>query len=98
MATEESNFQFSAAPRGGAVGHWAHLLGALATFGLCLFSALDAGKIRPNDGTVWLLGRSTVTVLEVPPRADGGVNLLQPGDEIIGIGTTLVASPQEAAQ
>jgi len=98
MATEESNFQFSAAPRGGAVGHWAHLLGALATFGLCLFSALDAGKIRPNDGTVWLLGRSTVTVLEVPPRADGGINLLQPGDEIIGIGTTLVASPQEAAQ
>ena len=77
--------------------YWVHLLSALAVLGLCVFAAIDAGHMRPNDGSVWLLGRQDVTVLEAPPRSDGTPNLLKPGDIILGIGKTLITSPQEAA-
>ena len=80
------------------VTHWFHVVAALCTLALCLFAAYDAGTVRPNDGTIWLLGRQDVTILEVPPRADGVATLLQPGDVIQGIGTTLVDSPQAAAR
>lgn len=78
--------------------HGLHLLAAVCTLALCIFAAVDAGKIRPNDGTVWLLGRSQVEILEVPLRADGYQTLLQPRDVILGIGSTLVNSPQDAAR
>lgn len=78
--------------------HWLHLLAALCVLALCLFAAVDAGKVKPNDGSVWLLGRQDVTVLEAPPRSDGSPNLLKPGDEIVGIAGTMVTSPQEAAR
>jgi len=80
------------------VTHWFHVVAALCTLALCLFAGIDSGKVRPNDGTVWLLGRQDVTILEVPPRSDGLETLLEPGDIIRGIGTTLVKSPQVAAQ
>lgn len=90
-------------PRNGSLGRgdartrWVHVFGALCTLGLCLFAAVDAGKMRPNDGTVWLLGRPEVTVLEVPSSGDGTDSLLEPGDIILGIGNTLIKSPQDAA-
>ena len=84
--------------RYGGVMHWLHLVAAVCTLALCVFAAVDAGKIRPNDGTVWLLGRSQVEILEAPPRPDGRPNPLQPGDIIIGIGSRLVSSPQDAAR
>ncbi|HRX51154.1 MAG TPA: SpoIIE family protein phosphatase [Candidatus Krumholzibacteria bacterium] len=65
---------------------------------LCLFASVDAGRVKPNDGSVWLLGRQDVTVLEAPPRGDGSANLLRPGDVILGIDHTLVNSPQDAAR
>jgi phosphoserine phosphatase RsbU/P len=77
---------------------WLHLIGAICTMGLCLFAAIDAGKIKPNDGTVWLLGRQQVTVVEVPTRALADGNQLEPGDIILGIGNTLVESPHDAAE
>ncbi len=80
------------------VTHWFHIVAALCTLALCLFAGFDAGTIRPNDGTVWLLGRQDVTILEVPNRSDGAPTLLLPGDVIRGIGKTLVNSPQEAAK
>ncbi len=83
--------------RGDARTRWVHLFGALCTLGLCLFAAVDAGKMRPNDGTVWLLGRPEVTVLEVPARGEDEQSLLEPGDVILGIGNTLIKSPQDAA-
>jgi len=91
-----------ASVRPGVVGngslHWLHLLAAFGVLALCLFAAVDAGRVKPNDGSVWLLGRQDVTVLEAPPRSDGSPNLLQPGDIIRGIGNTLVSSPQDAAR
>lgn len=82
---------------GGPV-RWLHLIGAICTMGLCLFAAVDASKIKPNDGTVWLLGRQQVTIVEVPNRALAPNNQLQPGDIILGIGNTVVQSPQDAAK
>jgi len=76
---------------------WVHLFAALCTLALCLFAAVDAQKMRPNDGTVWLLGRPDVTVVEVPPRSDGASSRLEPGDVILGIGDTMIESPQDAA-
>ena len=82
----------SSVPRG------AYLFGALCTLALCIFAGVDAGKVRPNDGTVWLLGRAQIRVLEVESALDGTVSPLEPGDTIIGIGNTLVSSPQDAAR
>jgi sigma-B regulation protein RsbU (phosphoserine phosphatase) len=65
-------------------------------FGLCVFAALDAAKVRPNDGTVWLLGRTTLAVLDVP-GGTGEATPLQKGDKIIGIAHRLVRGPGEAA-
>lgn len=64
--------------------------------GLCVFAALDAARVRPNDGTVWLLGRSSVAVLDVPARS-GPATPLQEGDLIIGIAHRVVRGPGEAA-
>jgi len=74
-----------------------HLFASLCTLGLCLFAAVDAGKMRPNDGTVWLLGRPEVTVFEVPSRTSDTASRLEPGDVILGIGNTMIESPQDAA-
>ena len=76
---------------------WVHLFASLCTLGLCLFAAVDAGKMRPNDGTVWLLGRPEVTVFEVPSRTSDTASRLEPGDVILGIGNTMIESPQDAA-
>jgi len=73
------------------------VLGALAV-GFCLFAGIDATKVRPNDGTVWLLGRPTLEVLDVPPRRTGPPTPLQKGDQIQGIAHRLVNSPREAAE
>ena len=72
------------------------LVGILA-LAFCIFSGIDATKVRPNDGTVWLLGRPELEVLDVPTRPDGTVSPLLPGDLIVGIGRKFVNSPQEAA-
>ena len=76
----------------------AYLVCAVLTLAMCLFAGLDARKVRPNDGTVWLLGRSDIRIVEVLPRADGSTATLQVGDTILGIGTTLVTTPQDAAK
>ncbi len=83
-------------PRG-TRAYWFHVVVALGTLALCIFAGVDAGKVRPNDGTVWLLGRQDVTVVEVTPRT-GADSYLEPGDVIRGIGQTLVNSPQAAAK
>ena len=83
---------------GSGVTRWLQLIGAVCTLGLCIFGAIDAGKIRPNDGTVWLLGGEKVTIIDVPASADAPDNLLSPGDIVLGIGNTLVESPQDAAR
>ena len=98
MSPSGSNPDFGVVTPRGSRTRWIHYVAALCTLGLCLFAAVDAGKMRPNDGTVWLLGRPEVTVLEVPPRTDGRPSSLQPGDVILGIGKTLVSSPQDAAR
>ncbi|HOX24983.1 MAG TPA: SpoIIE family protein phosphatase [Candidatus Krumholzibacteria bacterium] len=72
-------------------------LGALAVV-FCGFAAVDATKVRPNDGTVWVLGRPTVQVLEVVPRGPGiPPTPLRKGDVITGIANHVVTTPQEAA-
>jgi len=64
----------------------------------CGFAAVDATKVRPNDGTVWLLGRPTLTVLEVVPRGPGvPPTPLRKNDRIDGIANEVVTSPQQAA-
>jgi phosphoserine phosphatase RsbU/P len=73
------------------------VLGAL-TVAFCVFAAIDASKLRPDDGTIWLLGRTNLTVLEVPARADGPVSPLLKRDTINGIANQVVRSPREAAE
>ena len=72
-------------------------LGALAV-AFCLFAAVDATKVRPNDGTVWLLGRPTLTVLAVATRADGPPTPLRRNDTIQGIANQVVQTPRQAAE
>jgi serine phosphatase RsbU (regulator of sigma subunit) len=63
-----------------------------------LFSGYDAIKTRPSDGTVWLLGRPKLEVLDVVSRKTGPPTPLERGDQIVGISNTIVRSPQQAAQ
>jgi len=63
-----------------------------------LFSGYDATKTRPSDGTVWLLGRPKLEVLDVVTRQTGAPTPLQRGDQILGIANSIVNSPQQAAQ
>jgi sigma-B regulation protein RsbU (phosphoserine phosphatase) len=72
-------------------------VGALAV-AFCVFAAIDATEVRPDDGTVWLLGDSRPTVLELSSRAAGTATPLRPGDVIEGIANRVVASPREAAE
>jgi len=72
-------------------------LGALAVV-FCVFAAVDATKVRPNDGTVWLLGRPTLTVLGVTARADAPPTPLRKNDTIQGIAHQVVKSPRQAAE
>ncbi len=73
------------------------LLLGVAALGVSVFAGVDAFQQRPNDGSIWLLGRPEIIVLESPPRADGVESPLRAGDQIIGIAGMIVASPQEAA-
>ncbi|MBK7045502.1 MAG: SpoIIE family protein phosphatase [bacterium] len=76
----------------------AHLtLGAL-TLAAVLFSGFDATRTRPSDGTVWLLGRPQLEVLDVLARPQGLPTPLQAGDIIVGLGNSIVDSPQSAAR
>ncbi|MBM4129842.1 hypothetical protein FJ250_02275 [bacterium] len=71
-------------------------LGAL-TLAAVLFSGYDATRTRPSDGTVWLLGRPQLEVLDVLPRPQDPATPLRAGDIIVGLGGSIVGSPQNAA-
>ena len=73
------------------------VIGVLTVLGV-LFSGFDAIKTRPSDGTVWLLGRPKLEVLDVVARKTGPPTPLRRGDQIVGISNTIVRSPQQAAQ
>jgi sigma-B regulation protein RsbU (phosphoserine phosphatase) len=73
------------------------VIGALAVL-FCGFAAVDATKVRPNDGTVWLLGRPDLTVLDVVTRTEGPPTPLREGDIIRGIDHRLITSPRQAAE
>ena len=75
-----------------------HLAIGVLTVLAVLFSGFDATKTRPSDGTVWLLGRPKLEVLDVLPRETGLPTPLRRGDQIVGIANNIVRSPQQAAQ
>ncbi len=62
-----------------------------------LFCIFDATRARPSDGTVWLLGRPTLEVLDVLQRSSGAPTPLRTGDKIEGIANNIVRSPHAAA-
>ncbi len=64
---------------------------------VAIFCVFDATRTRPSDGTVWLLGRPTLEVLDTIPRSSGDPTPLRRGDKIEGIAGQIVASPQSAA-
>ena len=72
------------------------VIGVLAVLA-ALFCGFDATRTRPSDGTIWLLGRPSLEVLDTVPRLEGDPTPLRKGDKIVGIGNTIVASPQAAA-
>ncbi len=75
-------------------------LGVIAV-AFCVFAAVDATKVRPNDGTVWLLGRPQLTVLDVsgrPGTPGAPATPLRQGDTIEGIANRVVTSPRAAAE
>ena len=73
------------------------VIGALTVLAV-LFSGWDATRTRPSDGTVWLLGRPKLEVLDVLSRKTGAPTPLQRGDQIVGISKDIVVSPQQAAK
>jgi len=74
-----------------------HLTMGALTILAVLFCGFDATRTRPSDGTVWLLGRPTLEVLDVPLRLTGPQTPLVVGDIIEGIDNTIVKSPQDGA-
>ena len=76
----------------------AHLVLGIATVGAVLFCGWDATRTRPSDGTVWLLGRPELEVLDLLPATGTIPTPLQTGDRIVGIGRRIVDSPQTAAK
>ena len=74
----------------------AHLVLGVVTVCAVVFCGWDATRTRPSDGTVWLLGRADLEVLDILPVA-GLPTPLRTGDQIVGIGRRLVGSPQQAA-
>ena len=76
----------------------AHLVLGVITVIAALFCGYDALQTRPSDGTVWLLGRSDLEVVDVISRTEGEPTPLRRGDKILGIGTTFVTSPQNAVR
>ena len=75
-----------------------HLLIGVLTVLAVLFCGYDATRVRPSDGTVWLLGRPDLEILDVLERTSGPATPLRRGDVITGIGKSFVTSPQQAAQ
>lgn len=76
----------------------AHLaLGAL-TLAALVFSGYDATRTRPSDGTVWLLGRRQVEVVDVLERPQGRATPLRTGDIIVGLGSAIVNTPLDASR
>ncbi len=62
-----------------------------------LFCVFDATRTRPSDGTIWLLGRPTLEVLDTVKRTSGAPTPLRIGDKIEGIANRIVESPHAAA-
>jgi serine phosphatase RsbU (regulator of sigma subunit) len=75
-----------------------HLVIGVLTVLAVLFSGYDVTRTRPSDGTVWLLGRPQLEVLDVLSRTTGAPTTLERGDIILGINATFFHSPQKAAQ
>lgn len=73
-----------------------HALGAFVVLA-ALFCGFDATRSRPSDGTIWLLGRPSLEVLDTVTRFEGDPTPLRKGDKIVGIGNSIVTSPQAAA-
>jgi len=48
-----------------------HLVIGVLTVLAVLFSGYDATRTRPSDGTVWLLGRPQLEVLDILSRPTG---------------------------
>ena len=64
---------------------------------VALFCVFDATRSRPSDGTIWLLGRPSLEVLDTIPRSSGEPTPLRTGDKIEGIAGQIVDTPQSAA-
>ncbi len=62
-----------------------------------LFAGYDATRTRPSDGTIWRLGGPTLEVLDTLPLDTGIPTPLRRGDQIIGIGSSITPTPQQAA-
>ncbi len=72
------------------------LIGVLVVLA-ALFCGFDATRSRPSDGTIWLLGRPSLEVLDTVTRIEGDPTPLRKGDKIVGIAHNIVTSPQAAA-
>lgn len=73
-----------------------HIIGVVAVLG-ALFCGYDATRSRPSDGTIWLLGRPSLEVLDTVTRTEGDPTPLRKGDIIVGIASNFFNSPQAAA-
>lgn len=69
----------------------------LLTIAFCVLVAVEAFKLRLSDGSVWLLGRGPVTILQAnhDPAAPPGP--LRKHDTILGIANQMVPTAREAA-
>ncbi len=76
----------------------AHLALGAFTLAALVFSGYDATRTRPSDGTVWLLGRRQVEVVDVLERPHGQMTPLQVGDIIVGLGGSIVNTPLDASR
>ena len=73
------------------------VVGVLA-LAFAVFTGIDATTEKPTDGTVWLLGRPELVILDVPVREGVPLSQLQEGDRILGIANQLVRTPADAVR
>jgi len=75
-----------------------HLALGVLTVLAVLFCGYDATRVRPSDGTVWVLGRPELVVLDLLPTLSDEKSALKRGDKIEGIAGKFPKTPREAAE
>ncbi len=97
MPSQDPYPTFLSRLRAAVLSRRAHLILGAVTILAVLFSGYDATRTRPSDGTIWRLGGDRIEVLSTLTGSATDPTPLRRGDRILGIGSVITPTPQEAA-